>query len=181
SEVPDTWEDLIDPKWAGRVIVDPRGNYISWLAPAIGKDATIDWLERFLDTSQPLIIQGATASAQKVIAGEVLLTTSAADANVRESQEAGAPLEIKYLDYVPTSDYHTILLKDSPRPNATACFLGWMVGPEGAAQKEKLEFQRNETMPTGVPDGSELVTAESLEDLQLEAETAEALAKLMAG
>src|SRR5690606_9528365 len=88
SELPDTWEELIDPKWKGQIIVDPRGNYISWLAPAIGKDATVDWLERLIETTEPLIIQGATASAQKVIAGEVAITTSAADANVRESQEA---------------------------------------------------------------------------------------------
>lgn len=181
DELPDTWEELVDPKWAGRVIVDPRGSYIGRIAPAFGKDETIEWFQRFMDVDKPLIIQGATASAQKVIAGEALLTTSAADANVRESQEAGAPLGIKYLDYVPTSDYHTLVMKDTPRPNTAACFLGWLGGPEGRAQKEKYEFQKNDSTPSEVPPGATLVLTDTPEALQIASETSDALAKIMAG
>lgn len=181
SELPNTWDELINSKWAGKVVVDPRGQYLGQMAPAVGEQQTIDWFRRFMDVTKPLIVQGATASSQKVISGEALLTTSAADANVRESQQSGAPLGIKYLNYVPTSDYYTLIMKDSPRPNKAACFLSWLGGPEGRAQKEKYEFQKNENKPADVPAGSTLVLTDTPESRQIAAQTSQALAKIMAG
>jgi iron(III) transport system substrate-binding protein len=180
DELPSTWPELVNSKWAGKVIVDPRGSYLGGLALKYGKDQTLDWFNQFMAVDKPLIIQGATASAQKVIAGEALLTTSAADANIRESQAAGAPIGIKYLDVVPTSDYHTIIMKDTPRPNMAACFVGWLASDEGAAQKEKYEFQFNEDRPSAVPATSTLVLTDTPEKLTLSNDTSAALAELMA-
>jgi iron(III) transport system substrate-binding protein len=179
DQLPNTWKELADPKWAGKVIVDPRGSYLGGIALAYGEQKTIDWFNDFMETTKPLIIQGATASAQKVISGEALLTTSAADANIRESQAAGAPIDIKYLDVVPTSDYHTVLMKDSPRPNKTACFVAWLASDEGAAQKAKLEFQNNDSNPPAVPPTSKLVLTDSPEALKTSTDTSTALAKIM--
>jgi iron(III) transport system substrate-binding protein len=179
DELPDTWKELVDPRWAGRIIVDPRGSYLGGIALAYGEQETIDWFRDFMETTQPLIIQGATASAQKVIAGEALLTTSAADANIRESQAAGAPIDIKFLDVVPTSDYHTLIVKDSPRPNKAACFVGWLASDEGAAQKAKFEFQLNDSNPPAVPPTSTLVLTDSPEALKTSNDTATALAEIM--
>lgn len=180
EELPDTWKDLVDPKWAGKVIVDPRGSYLGGIALAYGEQETIDWFNDFMETTKPLIIQGATTSAQKVISGEALLTTSAADANIRESQAAGAPIDIKYLDVVPTSDYHTLIMKDSPRPNKAACFLGWLASDEGVAQKAKLEFQNNDSHPPAVPPTSKLVLTDTPEALKTSNDTATAMAEIMA-
>ncbi len=179
DQLPNTWKELVDSKWAGKVIVDPRGSYLGGIALAYGEQETVDWFKDFMATDKPLIIQGATASAQKVIAGEALLTTSAADANIRESQAAGAPIDIKYLDVVPTSDYHTLIMKDSPRPNKAACFLGWLASDEGAAQKAKFEFQLNDSNPPAVPATSKLVLTDSPESLKTSTDTSTALAKLM--
>lgn len=179
NELPDTWQDLVNAKWAGKVIVDPRGQYLGGLALAWGKDKTDAWFKQFMATDKPLIIQGATASGQKVIAGEALLTTSAADANIRESQADGAPLGIKYLDVVPTSDYYTLIIKSTPRPNKAACFLAWMIGPDGAAQKQKYEFQFNDDKPSSVPASAQLVLADTADKMKLQADESAALAKVM--
>lgn len=179
DELPNTWKELVDPKWAGKVIVDPRGSYLGGIALAYGQQETIDWFNDFMETTKPLIIQGATASAQKVIAGEALVTTSAADANIRESQAAGAPIDIKYLDVVPTSDYHTLIMKDSPRPNKAACFVAWLASDEGAAQKAKFEFQNNDSNPAAVPPTSKLVLTDTPEALKTSTDTSTALAEIM--
>jgi iron(III) transport system substrate-binding protein len=179
DQLPNTWRELVDPKWAGKIIVDPRGSYLGGIALEYGEQETIDWFNDLMETTKPLIIQGATASAQKVISGEALLTTSAADANIRESQEAGAPIDIKYLDVVPTSDYHTLIMKDSPRPNKAACFLSWLASDEGAAQKARFEFQYNDSNPPAVPETSTLVLTDTPEALKTSNETATALAEIM--
>lgn len=179
SELPTTWQGLINPRWRGKVIVDPRGQYLGGLALAWGKAKTDAWFKQFMARDKPLIIQGATTSGEKVIAGEALLTTSAADANIRESQAAGAPIAIKYLDVVPTSDYYTLIMNTTPRPNKAACFLSWMIGPQGAKQKEKYEFQFNDDKPSSLPGGAQLVLADTPAKIKLQADESDALAKLM--
>ena len=179
GELPTTWQDLINSKWAGKIIVDPRGQYLGGLALAWGASKTTEWFKQFMATDKPLIIQGATASGQKVIAGEALVTTSAADANIREAQAAGAPIAIKYLDVVPTSDYYTLIMKTTPRPNKAACFLSWMIGPDGAKQKEKYEFQFNVDKAADLPSGSQVVLADTPDKIKLQTDEAGALAKLM--
>jgi hypothetical protein len=61
-----------------------------------------------------------------------------------------------------------------------ACFLGWLGGDEGTAQKEKYEFQFNHDRPTEVPSGSNLVLSDTPARLKLQTDTATALAEIMA-
>lgn len=180
DELPDTWEELVDPKWDGKIVVDPRGTYLSRLAPAWGEDETVDWYTRLMETAHPLVVQGATASLQKVAVGEALMSTSAHDSEVLEQQAAGAPLEIKYLDLAPTQDYYSFIMSDAAHPNAAACFLAWYASDEGQAQQLEFEFKGNDTAPADVPDTTELVNIETEEDATMIAEVGETLAGLSA-
>lgn len=179
SDLPSTWQDLINSKWAGKIIVDPRGVYLSGLSLAMGKDQAIDWFKNFMSTDKPQIVKGATASMQKVISGEALLTTSSHDAEATEQQQKGAPVGIKYLDIVPTQDWYANIMKDAAHPNAAACFFGWWTGPEGQAQQLKYEFKENKTTPDGLPAGAKLVAINDPAEAQTATDTATEFAKLM--
>jgi iron(III) transport system substrate-binding protein len=69
SELPNTWNELINSKWSKKVIVDPRGVYLSGLALGMGKDQAVTWFKNLLKTDKPMIVKGATASMEKVISG----------------------------------------------------------------------------------------------------------------
>ena len=179
SDLPSTWQDLINSKWAGKVIADPRGVYLSGLSLAMGKDQAIEWFKKFMSTDKPQIVKGATASMQKVISGEALLTTSSHDAEATEQQQKGAPVGIKYLDIVPTQDWYAIVMKGAAHPNAAACFFGWWTSPDGQAQQLKYEFKGNKTTPDGLPAGAKLVAINGPEEAQTATDTATEFAKLM--
>jgi iron(III) transport system substrate-binding protein len=179
SELPSTWQDLINSKLAGKVIVDPRGVYLSGLSLAMGKDQAIEWFKKFMSTDKPQIVKGATASMQKVISGEALLTTSSHDAEAVEQKQKGAPVDIKYLDIVPTQDWYAIVMKGAAHPNAAACFFGWWTSAEGQAQQLKYEFKENKTTPDGLPAGAKLVAINDPQEAQTATDTATAFAKLM--
>lgn len=179
SDLPSTWEELVDPKWAGKVIVDPRGKYLSGLGITWGKDKAVDWYKRLLDVDKPMQVEGATTSLQKVISGEAMLTTSSHDAEVREQGASGAPVAIKYLDVVPTQDHYGIVVKGAAHPNAALCFLGWYGSDDGGvAQQLKYEYKGNDTKPEGMPADAELgaITEPSQADVQ--SATAEEFGKL---
>jgi iron(III) transport system substrate-binding protein len=179
SELPSTWDQLVDSKWSGKVIVDPRGIYLSGLALGMGQDKAISWFKDLLKTDKPMIVKGATASMEKVISGEATLTTSSHDAEAAEQQGKGAPVGIKFLDIVPTQDWYAVVLKGAKHPAAAACFFSWWTGTEGQAQQLKYEFKTNKTTPDGLPAGAKLVAINNPDQATLATDVATQYAKLM--
>lgn len=179
SDLPSTWDELIDKKWAGKVIVDPRGKYLSGLGITWGKDKAVKWYKRLLQVDKPMQVEGATTSLQKVTSGEAMLTTSSHDAEIREQRATGAPLAIKYLDVVPTQDHYGLVVKGAAHPNAAVCFLGWYGSKDGGvAQQLKYEFKGNETHPAGVPADAKLGAITEPAQAKVQADTSVAFGKL---
>jgi len=181
SDLPSTWAELVDSKWAGKVIVDPRGVFLSGLAIAWGKDKTISWFKDLMATAKPQIVKGATASMEKIISGEALLTTSSHDAEAIEQQSKGAPVDIKYLDVVPTQDYYGLILDGAKHPNAAACFFSWWGSADGQAQQLKYEFKEDLTQPKGLPSSAKLVAINDTKEADLATDVATELGNLMQG
>jgi iron(III) transport system substrate-binding protein len=159
SDVPHTWDDLVNSKYSGRIVVDPRGVYLSGLAVAWGQDKTITWLKNLTSTSKPMVVEGATDSIQKVVSGEALFTTSATTSAINAVKETGAPIQIAYLDVVPSQDKYGVILSGAQHPNAAACFLGWFGSPQGQAEQLKVEYKDNADKPANMGPGSTLSVA----------------------
>jgi iron(III) transport system substrate-binding protein len=162
EDLPNTWEELIDAKWAGQVIVDPRGRPFDSLGLEWGKEKTIDYVNRLKATDQPLVIEGGTAGLVAVAGGEAAITTGGRSAETLEQQAEGAPIDIKYLDVIPTLDNYHVPLVGSAHPNAAACFIGWMAS-EGQDLFNQVEFKSNDAIPPQAPAGAKVLTIESPE------------------
>lgn len=179
ADLPSTWDELINSKWAGKVIVDPRGEYLSGLGIVWGPQKAEDWYKQLLKVDKPMIVKGATTSLEKVISGEAQLTTSSHDAEVLEQKSKGAPVAIKYLDVVPTQDHYAIVVKGAAHPNAAACFLGWWISKDGGqAAQLKYEFKGNDDQPQGMPANAKLGAITTAEQADTQAKVAEVFAKL---
>jgi iron(III) transport system substrate-binding protein len=162
DQLPDTWEELVDPAWAGRVIVDPRGRPFDSIGLAWGAEQTIDYVNRLKDIAKPLVIEGGTAGLVAVAGGEADITTGGRSAETLEQQAEGAPIGIKYMDVVSTIDNYNIALKDTAHPNAAKCFIGWFAS-EGQALYDEVEFKTNDSIPPDAPAGAVVVTIDSPE------------------
>jgi iron(III) transport system substrate-binding protein len=164
SDLPDTWKDLVNSKWAGKISVDPRAKWLAPIAaaPGWGTDATVAWYKQLLSVDKPQIVNGVTSSLTKVSSGEVPVTTSARNAEVNEQQAKGAPIGIKYLDIVPSHAVVASQLVNDPHPNAATCFLAWLAGPVGQAQQFKYEFKTSEP-PKDLPPNAVIASDDSTE------------------
>lgn len=160
ADLPNTWEELIDAKWEGRVIVDPRGRPFDSLALAWGEDQALDYVQRLKDVVKPLVIEGGTAGLVAVAGGEADITTGGRSAETLEQQAEGAPIDIKYLDVVTTIDNYKTVLAGAAHPNAAICFTAWFA-QDGQEIYNEVEFKSNETVPAGAPAGAQIVTIES--------------------
>ena len=180
DELPNTWEELVDAKWAGRVIVDPRGRPFDSLSLAWGAEKTLDYVQRLKDIAKPLIIEGGTAGLVAVAGGEADVTTGGRSAETLEQQAAGVPLAIKYLDVVSTIDNYNMALKDAAHPNAAKCFIGWF-GSEGQAVYDAVEFKTNDVVPPDAPAGAIVVTIDSPEQADAVKELSKEIGRIWTG
>jgi iron(III) transport system substrate-binding protein len=180
DSLPDSWEDLIDPKWAGKVVVDPRGNPLQSLAVVWGVDKTVDYVERLKDVVKPVVIEGGTAGMLTVASGENELTTNGRSAETLEQQAQGSPLEIHYLDVIPTSDFYEVVAKNAPHPNAAACYVGWLTSDEGREKALEYAFKTNDDVPPGAPDGAQIAAIETPEQLQETVDAAKQISAIWA-
>jgi ABC-type Fe3+ transport system substrate-binding protein len=158
DQIPSTWEELIDAKWEGQVVVDPRGRPFDQLSLSTkwGKDATIDYVNRLKSTVKPVVIEGGTAGMVAVASGEYAITTGGRSAETLEQQAEGAPIDIKYLDIIPTLDAYHAVLNDATHPNAAACWVAW-IATAGKTVHDESEFKSNETVPSSAPAGAEIL------------------------
>jgi len=181
DELPSTWDALVDPAWAGKIVVDPRGYPLSYLAITRGQEDLLEYAAGFRDTLQPIWIEGITAGLLAVASGEGALTTTARDAEVMEQQAAGAPVEIHYLDLIPAIDNYGAVLTVARHPNAAQCLLAWMASEEGQALELELEYKSNENVPPDAPEGSELIVLDTPEKSRLEADSRTKVAAVLRG
>jgi iron(III) transport system substrate-binding protein len=180
SELPNTWDELVDPKWAGKVVVDPRSDPLQLLAIAWGKDKTVDFVNKLSQADKPQVIQGATAGLLTVASGENKITTNGRSAETAEQQSKGAPVKIKYLDIVPAVDYYTAVPADAPHPNAGACWAAWLNSDAGRKAKAEYAFKGNVDLPQEAGSG-QLAAIGNPQDTALVTDTAAKISAVWSG
>lgn len=182
SDLPNTWEQLIDPKWAGQVMVDPRGYTFQDLGVAWGEQQTIDYVNRLKATDQPIVLKGITTDEVAIASGQAKLNTNIRDAETAEQQAKGAPVDIKYLDYVIEDDSYNAVVKGAPHPNAAACLIAWLNGPDGLALQYQQEYKKNVDAPPTLPAGAHLINPlDTAADVALDTKIATDVANIWAG
>lgn len=149
EDLPATWAGLLDQKYSGQVVVDPRGRPFDQLSLVWGADQTLSYA-RELQALKPIVIKGGTAGMLAVASEQAIVTTGGRSAETLEQQSKGAPLAIKFLDVITTLDTYNMVPKDAPHPNAAKCMVSWLA-TEGQKAHDDAEFKSNSTIPAGAP------------------------------
>ena len=165
EELPNTWDELLDPKWAGKVIVDPRGRPFDQLSLEWGEQRALDYVRRLKEIVKPIVIEGGTAGLVAVAGGQGLFTTGGRSGETDEQKAKGAPLEIKYLDVVPTLDSYHGVIKGAKHPNAARCLVAWMA-TAGAESHRQIETKTNQDVPPGAPSGAKVLAIDTPQKAQ---------------
>ena len=137
KDVPKKWEDLLDPKWKGKLgVINSTHHWGRLAAGPWGEEKTIDFIKK-LSAQKPLLTR-AGEMAQRLILGEVLVSATLQDSQLHQSMESGAPLAFaEQVQPVISPEYHVGVLKNAPHPNAAHLFVAFMASPEVQAIWEK--------------------------------------------
>jgi iron(III) transport system substrate-binding protein len=131
EEVPNSYEDLVHPRWAGRVGIE--GSDMDWFAAVVKSMGEKKGLAYFrkLAASKPQIRTGHTLMAELVASGEIPLAATLYNHNVERLLVKGAP--VKWKPLAPTFGRPNAIgvLRRAPHPHAALVFADFLLSKEG--------------------------------------------------
>ena len=137
DKIPKNWEDLLSPAWKDKMVMSTGLDQYTALAETWGTNRVLDFLRK-LKAQNVAIQRGATATLQRLAAGEFPLAATQIYGTMKRIQRRGAPIEMAFLEPVPMSATYLTLPKNSTRPNAGLLFLAFIMSPSGHAIYEDV-------------------------------------------
>ena len=130
AEAPASWEDLLNPKWKGKIGLTADMKPWTTLALAEGGwgiEKTEDFLKKM--KQQELIwAPGHSAGYSLMIAGEFRIM---AETYLRYTFDATRPGDWVRVSPVPVTGSSVTFPKKAPHPNAAKLFIEWILSPQG--------------------------------------------------
>jgi ABC-type Fe3+ transport system substrate-binding protein len=148
KDPPQTWDDLLDPRWKGHMAwtaelaaQGPPG-FICNALTTKGPDKGMDYLHRFALQEPVSIASSPRAVLDQVVSGEHWLGIMMYNHHAAISAAAGAP--VGWVKMEPLVGLFSIMgiTKDAPHPNAARLFESYVLSPEGQAV-----FAANDYLP----------------------------------
>jgi iron(III) transport system substrate-binding protein len=131
EELPATFEELLQPKWAGRVTIENTD--IQWfgaVVKAMGEEKGLAYFRK-LAAQKPVLRNSHILIAQLVAAGEVPFFLNAYNNNLETLKLQGAPVDWKPLQPAFGQAAAIGLSRYAPHPHAALLFVEFALSKEG--------------------------------------------------
>ena len=130
KDAPKSWEDLLQPKWKGKVGATTATHHLGRLAVGPwGEEKTTAFVKALAQQNPVVGELGPTYTRLQL--GEILVALSLTDSYIYLAKQTGAPVtEAVEVQPVIAPSYHVGALKGAQHPNAAHLFAVFMTMPE---------------------------------------------------
>jgi iron(III) transport system substrate-binding protein len=130
DETPKSYEDLLNPKWKGKLVLDTQdADWFHTLLEYFGEEKGLNFMKRMAQL-KPDVRTGHTLEAQLLAAGEYSLSPILYGYRVAQMMTEGAPVDFVMPEPVISKPRMLSLAKQAPHPYAAILFLDWIIGQE---------------------------------------------------
>ncbi|MBP6019348.1 MAG: extracellular solute-binding protein [Burkholderiaceae bacterium] len=141
ADVPKSWDELLDPKWTGKI-----GN---WVRAAVFSQLSSVWGEEKAETElrklvalKPYLFKSTFPLAQGVASGEVDVAIGFYH-SLQPVLKAGAPINFSLLNPTPMYTISSGIPKSTVNPDAAMLLAMWLMTPNGAKIYEDATSRGN--------------------------------------
>ena len=132
EDLPKSWEDLLDPKWKGKLGIEQEDS--DWLAGIygeIGEDRAQKVFKQMVSTNGMSGRKGQTLLTQLVVSGEVPLALTVYNYKAEQLRSEGAPIDWFTIGNAIARPNGVGVVRNAPHPHAALLFYDFELSPEG--------------------------------------------------
>jgi iron(III) transport system substrate-binding protein len=145
ADAPKTWDDLLDPKWKGKIGTWTRPMALVSLEASWGQPKTQQFAGKFKDQN-PFYQKSTFTLAQQVASGETSIALGLYHSTL-PAKEKGAPIAINLPDPVAISQVYSVVIAKGKNVKGGELLAAWLATPEGAKAYEDATGRGNEAVP----------------------------------
>jgi iron(III) transport system substrate-binding protein len=131
DEVPNSYQDLLLPKWSGRLAIESHD--VAWFAAVVkgmGEEQGLAYFRK-LAANKPSMRSGHTLMAEMVAAGDVAVAADAHVQGIARLKEKGATIDWKPLQPAFGQPSSVGVANRAPHPHAALLFADFILSQEG--------------------------------------------------
>ena len=165
EEAPRRYEDLLDPRWKGRLAVEAADfDWFGTIVMKMGEEKGLQLFRDIVKTNGMSVRRGHTLLANLVQAGEVPLALTVYSYKPEQQKRAGAPVEPLYLAPLVALGYGPAVSRCAPHPHAALLFHDFMIR-EGQEIMAKRDMTPTNPKIRPLPEGVDLTMIDPIEML----------------
>lgn len=139
NELPKTYQDLLDPKWKGRLGIEADDeHWFAFVLQQLGQEKGRRLFKDIVDANGTSVRKGHTLLANLVVSGEVPLGLTVYSYMAEQLKRKGAPIDWFVIPPAIAQFTSIGLLRKAPHPHAAMLFYDFML-----SEGQQILFQRN--------------------------------------
>jgi iron(III) transport system substrate-binding protein len=128
QDVPKSYEDLLDPKWKGKLTIEADDAvWFGTLVTAMGEEKALKFFRDLVRTNGLGLRKGHTLIANLIVSGEVPYALTVYHYKAEQLKRSGAPIDWEVLPPGVARFLGAGVLKRAPHPHAAVLFFDFMM------------------------------------------------------
>ena len=170
QDLPKKWEDLLDPKWKGRIGIEAKDD--DWFATVVqqlgGEPKGLDFFRKLVQTNGISVRKGHTLLTNMVVSGEVPLALTVYNYMPQQAKDKGAPIDWFVIEPAVARSNAVGIAAKAKHPNAALLFYEYLLGPEGQKAMTSIDYVPTNTKVASPLKGIQIVTTDPARSLDEE-------------
>lgn len=142
SELPKTYQDLLDPRWKGKLGIEMKND--DWFATVVqqmgGEKEGLAFFRKLVETNGISPRKGHTLLNNMVVSGEVPMALTVYNYMPQQAKEKGAPIDWFAIEPAIARSNAIGVAAKAKHPNAALLFYDYLLGPEGQKAFVSMDY-----------------------------------------
>jgi iron(III) transport system substrate-binding protein len=147
KDVPKSWDDLLNPKWKGKIGVSSATHHMARLAAGPwGEEKATNFVKAL--TKQDLILGRLGEIYSRLLLGEIVVAVSLSDSEIKSEKNKNAPVVFaESVSPLIAPAYHAGVPKNAAHPKVAHLMAAYLTTPEAQKIWEKYAGQSSAFIP----------------------------------